>query len=89
MCETPNNICPFQILLRRLALVTGILFFMRCVTMLGTSLSVPGAHLKCSTAPTRSLEEKFQRAFEIASGLGASVAGVQTCGDYMFSGTSA
>lgn len=75
-----------MVMIRRLPVILGILFFMRCITMMGTSLSVPGSHLECETAPHRTLDEKFYRAFEIVSGLGASVNGVKTCGDYMFSG---
>lgn len=52
-----------------------------------TSLSVPGAHLECPQFDIDvPIEVKLQRAADIAMGLGLSINGVQTCGDYMFSG---
>lgn len=36
------------ILIRRFFALCGTVFLLRCVTMLITSLSVPGAHLKCN-----------------------------------------
>uniref|UniRef100_A0A1B0CN33 SAM domain-containing protein n=2 Tax=Lutzomyia longipalpis TaxID=7200 RepID=A0A1B0CN33_LUTLO len=51
------------VLLRRFFALAGTVFLLRCVTMLITSLSVPGTHLH---------------------GLGMSIQGVRTCGDYMF-----
>ena len=36
------------ILLRRFFALCGTVFLLRCITMLITSLSVPGSHLKCS-----------------------------------------
>ena len=35
------------IIMRRLFALTGTVFMLRCVTMLITSLSVPGEHLTC------------------------------------------
>ncbi|XP_063220432.1 ceramide phosphoethanolamine synthase-like isoform X2 [Bacillus rossius redtenbacheri] len=78
------------ILLRRFFALSGTVFLLRCVTMLITSLSVPGAHLQC--APRRSPEEgaglytKILEAYSIWKGAGLSIRGVRTCGDYMFSG---
>ncbi|XP_016421920.1 sphingomyelin synthase-related protein 1 isoform X2 [Sinocyclocheilus rhinocerous] len=75
-----------SILFRRLCNLTGTVFLLRCVTMFVTSLSVPGHHLQCSGKMYGDAWAKVQRALEIWSGLGMSLTGVHTCGDYMFSG---
>lgn len=80
------------ILLRRFFALAGTVFLLRCFTMLITSLSVPGSHLKCeprSYPPADDLAHwgrRLQQAYDIWSGAGMSVRGVRTCGDYMFSG---
>lgn len=74
------------ILMRRFFALTGTVFLLRCVTMIITSLSVPGTHLECSPRPYGNLWAKLEKALEIWQGFGMSVAGVRTCGDYMFSG---
>lgn len=64
--------------------------------MLITSLSVPGSHLDCKP-PDNTFDDagsslfdmlyhRLSRAYFIWSGLGMSIQGVRTCGDYMFSG---
>ncbi|XP_050541012.1 ceramide phosphoethanolamine synthase-like isoform X3 [Daktulosphaira vitifoliae] len=84
------------ILLRRFFALSGTVFLLRCITMIITSLSVPGTHLECTprTKPAY-LEEgnffgemiyKMQQAYVIWRGAGMSIQGVRTCGDYMFSG---
>ncbi|XP_015516316.1 sphingomyelin synthase-related protein 1 isoform X1 [Neodiprion pinetum] len=86
------------ILLRRFFALSGTVFLLRCVTMLITSLSVPGAHLQCQ--PRKGSDEewsgyataygelynKISMAYVIWRGAGMSIQGVRTCGDYMFSG---
>ncbi|KAE8750315.1 hypothetical protein FOCC_FOCC002875 [Frankliniella occidentalis] len=75
------------ILLRRFFCLSGTVFLLRCVTMLITSLSVPGTHLQCNPKEMyTSLSRKIQRAYIIWRGAGMSIQGVRTCGDYMFSG---
>ncbi|XP_048485253.1 ceramide phosphoethanolamine synthase-like [Plutella xylostella] len=80
------------ILLRRFFALAGTVFLLRCFTMLITSLSVPGSHLKCeprSYPPADDLTvwgRRIRQAYDIWSGAGMSVRGVRTCGDYMFSG---
>ncbi|XP_066144072.1 ceramide phosphoethanolamine synthase-like [Euwallacea fornicatus] len=82
------------ILMRRFFSLTGTIFLLRCVTMLITSLSVPGAHLQCKprnnilqgTTPFENLTVKLSHAYIIWRGAGMSIQGVRTCGDYMFSG---
>ncbi|XP_065361654.1 ceramide phosphoethanolamine synthase [Calliphora vicina] len=108
MCEITGTllfsiwacVCIFHkyrmVLLRRFFALAGTVFLLRCVTMLITSLSVPGTHLQCNqndyaiddTGLTLSeaLYLRISRAYTIWSGLGMSIQGVRTCGDYMFSG---
>ncbi|CAM1298870.1 SAMD8 (predicted) [Pycnogonum litorale] len=74
------------ILMRRMFSLTGSVFLLRCVTMLITSLSVPGIHLKCEARPYGDMWAKLEQAFVIWKGCGLSLKGVRTCGDYMFSG---
>ena len=74
------------ILLRRMFSLFGSVFLLRCVTMLITSLSVPGRHLECKARPYGSWSERLHQAYLIWSGGGMSLKGVRTCGDYMFSG---
>lgn len=74
------------IILRRLFSIFGSVFLLRCVTMLITSLSVPGRHLECTARPYDNWLERLSQAFMIWQGGGMSIQGVRTCGDYMFSG---
>ncbi|KAJ6221889.1 hypothetical protein RDWZM_000434 [Blomia tropicalis] len=74
------------ILIRRMFSLFGSVFLLRCVTMLITSLSVPGRHLECKARPYGSWMERIQQAYLIWQGGGMSIQGVRTCGDYMFSG---
>lgn len=74
------------IILRRLFSIFGSVFLLRCVTMLITSLSVPGRHLDCTARPYGSWLERLSQAFMIWQGGGMSIQGVRSCGDYMFSG---
>ncbi|XP_077350639.1 sphingomyelin synthase-related protein 1-like [Festucalex cinctus] len=75
-----------SILIRRLCSLMGTVFLLRCCTMFVTSLSVPGHHLKCASKTYGDSMEKIQRALTIWVGFGMTLTGVQTCGDYMFSG---
>uniref|UniRef100_A0A182JAU6 Uncharacterized protein n=1 Tax=Anopheles atroparvus TaxID=41427 RepID=A0A182JAU6_ANOAO len=85
-----------MVLLRRFFALAGTVFLLRCVTMLITSLSVPGTHLECTPHDhkfddsnvriTEMVYLRISRAYTIWSGLGMSIQGVRTCGDYMFSG---
>jgi len=74
------------ILLRRFFSISGTIFLLRCVTMLITSLSVPGKHLDCAPRPYGDIYNKLYNAFVIWTGAGMTLQGVRTCGDYMFSG---
>lgn len=74
------------ILMRRMFSMTGTIFLLRCICMLITSLSVPGVHLKCEGKLYGDIWAKLRRTFEIWTGLGMTLSGVRTCGDYMFSG---
>ncbi|CAD6187237.1 unnamed protein product [Caenorhabditis auriculariae] len=75
-----------MIITRRLFSLLGTAFLLRCVTMLITSLSVPGIHLQCTARVNTTMSEKMSEAFMIWSRLGMSLRGVRSCGDYMFSG---
>lgn len=79
------------VLLRRFCSLLGTVFLLRCVTMLLTSLSVPGHHLmkECKPFVFQNFEERVYRAFNIWLGLGMTLRGIRTCGDYMFSGHTA
>ena len=74
------------ILMRRFFSISGTIFMLRCVTMLITSLSVPGSHLQCQPRPYGDVWNKLHNAYVIWTGAGMSLQGVRTCGDYMFSG---
>ncbi|MFH4976255.1 hypothetical protein AB6A40_002964 [Gnathostoma spinigerum] len=74
------------VILRRMFSLVGTVFLLRCITMLITSLSVPGSHLECRANEYTTLSAKLKQAFHIWSGLGMSINDVRTCGDYMFSG---
>ncbi|KHJ95940.1 hypothetical protein OESDEN_04107 [Oesophagostomum dentatum] len=74
------------IIMRRMFSLVGTVFLLRCITMLITSLSVPGVHLECKARSYGSVMDKLMQAFHIWSRLGMSIQGVRTCGDYMFSG---
>ncbi|XP_076348916.1 sphingomyelin synthase related [Tachypleus tridentatus] len=77
------------ILLRRMFSLFGSVFLLRCITMLITSLSVPGTHLDCQRRLHGNWSQKLHEAFMIWEGVGMSIKGVRTCGDYMFSGHTA
>jgi len=74
------------IIARRFFSIGGTIFLLRCVTMLITSLSVPGIHLDCKPRPYGTWTNRLYNAYNIWSGAGMSIQGVRTCGDYMFSG---
>jgi len=74
------------ILARRFFSIAGTIFLLRCVTMLITSLSVPGVHLDCKPSPYGTWAKRLHAAYVIWSGAGMSIQGVRTCGDYIFSG---
>jgi sphingomyelin synthase-related protein 1 len=74
------------IIFRRVCSLAGTIFLIRSITMLITSLSVPGIHIQCSSQKYGSLMNKLNGAWTILSGVGLYVNSVRTCGDYMFSG---
>uniref|UniRef100_A0A183FHN8 PAP2_C domain-containing protein n=1 Tax=Heligmosomoides polygyrus TaxID=6339 RepID=A0A183FHN8_HELPZ len=74
------------VIMRRMFSLVGTVFLLRCITMLITSLSVPGVHLECRAKSYGTPMDKLMQAFHIWSRLGMSIQGVRTCGDYMFSG---
>ena len=56
------------ILMRRFFSISGTIFMLRCVTMLITSLSVPGTHLSCQPRPYGDLWNKVHNAYIIWTG---------------------
>lgn len=74
------------IIFRRMCSLAGTIFFLRSITMLITSLSVPGIHIQCSSQKYGNFMNKLNGAMNILSGVGLYVNGLRTCGDYMFSG---
>eukprot|EP01127_Copromyxa_protea_P009947 TRINITY_DN238_c0_g1_i1.p1 TRINITY_DN238_c0_g1~~TRINITY_DN238_c0_g1_i1.p1 ORF type:complete len:395 (-),score=56.99 TRINITY_DN238_c0_g1_i1:69-1217(-) len=75
------------VVLRRFNVICGTLYLFRSVTMIVTSLAVPGAHLNCERLPIEhSFEAMLDHAWSITKGGGMAMNGVRTCGDYMFSG---
>ncbi|VDN56927.1 unnamed protein product [Dracunculus medinensis] len=99
------------VIMRRMFSLVGTVFLLRSVTMVITSLSVPGDHVECRRHTANNtingsasdndiasvqvftfkknceiLTSQLLRAYHIWSGLGMSIQGVRTCGDYMFSG---
>jgi len=53
------------VLLRRMFSLTGTVFSLRCITMMITSLSVPGVHLECQTRSYGDIYAKIRQAFRI------------------------
>ncbi|CAG9539495.1 unnamed protein product [Cercopithifilaria johnstoni] len=74
------------VIMRRMFSLVGTVFLLRCVTMLITSLSVPGPHLECHSQSYGTFVARLQQAYHIWSRFGMSIHGVRSCGDYMFSG---
>ncbi|VBB28318.1 unnamed protein product [Acanthocheilonema viteae] len=74
------------VIMRRMFSLVGTVFLLRCVTMLITSLSVPGPHLECRSQSYGTFVARLQQAYHIWSRFGMSIHGVRSCGDYMFSG---
>lgn len=74
------------VILCRFFIIMGCILIMRSATIFCTTLSVPSPHLDCKAETHTTFEARWEKIIDIFSGLGASVAGVQTCGDYMFSG---
>ncbi|CAF3699076.1 unnamed protein product [Rotaria sordida] len=74
------------VILRRFFALGGTIFFLRSITMLVTSLSVPGPHLECIPEQYGTTREIFSRWLQIFIFQGLSIHGIRSCGDYMFSG---
>lgn len=76
------------IVLRRVFLILGLLYLMRCITMFVTQVPVASTTYFCSPkANSTSPAVVFQRVFQLMSGFGLSINGKHTyCGDYIYSG---
>ncbi|CAF2919136.1 unnamed protein product [Rotaria sp. Silwood2] len=76
----------WNIILRRFFALCGTIYFLRSITMLVTSLSVPGHHLDCTPLKYGMSGEILSRCIQIFLFQGLSNQRVRSCGDYMFSG---
>ncbi len=65
--------CGRFILMRRFFSISGTIFLLRCVTMLLTSLSVPGKHLECAPRPYGDVWNKLYNAYVIWTGAGMTL----------------
>jgi hypothetical protein len=78
------------VILRRYFIILGTLFGMRSITMIVTSLSVPDATQdRGQVERLRAIAQGDQwhtLLFSIFTGMGLSISGVQSMGDYCFSG---
>jgi hypothetical protein len=61
------------ILMRRFFSISGTIFMLRCITMLITSLSVPGTHLECQPRPYGDVWNKLYNAYVIWTGAGMTL----------------
>ena len=59
--------------MRRFFSISGTIFMLRCVTMLITSLSVPGKHLDCAPRPYGDIYNKLYNAYVIWTGAGMTL----------------
>jgi len=78
-----------MIILRRLGFIVGTLYFYRALTMLVTSLPVPGTHLKC-VEQQLDTKDVIINALKFLAGGGMTITGAHHyCGDYLYSGHTA
>lgn len=63
------------VLLRRFFALLGTAYLLRSITVVITSLSVPGEHIECSPRTQSSLSEKLHEAYIIWKGAGLSIQG--------------
>lgn len=83
-----ENLLHRFIVMRRLFILTGLLYMMRSITMYVTVLPVASKDYYCSPKANRSdVLVITQRVFRLISGFGLSINGKHTyCGDYIYSG---
>lgn len=74
------------ILLRRFLVIHATAFLLRSITVIATTLPVPSTRINCRVITITHPLERFAIAFGILFGGGMSINGVQTCGDYIYSG---
>ncbi|VDK76663.1 unnamed protein product [Onchocerca ochengi] len=78
------------IILRRIAVITSLLYFGRCLTMLVTQVPIADPNYYCSprlSGADYTLRNIVLRAMRIGSGAGLIINGKHTlCGDYIYSG---
>lgn len=75
------------IVMRRIFLLTSLLYFMRSITMYVTVLPISSTTYYCSPKENATALVIMKRAFQLISGFGLSINGKHTyCGDYIYSG---
>jgi hypothetical protein len=73
-------------ILRHFCNIGAVLFFLRSLTMFMTSLPVPILQTRCAPHVYMTWPKRLDGAWNIFSGFGLTIQGVEICGDYMFSG---
>ncbi|CAF0875469.1 unnamed protein product [Didymodactylos carnosus] len=74
------------IILRRLFAIAAVLYFLRSLTMVFTSLPVATVKTDCKPDKLPNIVARLKKTLLIFLGQGLSLYGVRTCGDYLYSG---
>jgi hypothetical protein len=74
------------IVLRRVLVIIGSVYILRCFLLTSTSLSIPSTDIPCDPKVGGGFWSTLERAKQIYLMFGLKLLGIQTCGDLMFSG---
>lgn len=72
--------------LRRYMNLWGTVSCIRAFCMVFTAIPIPDSKFECRKIGDGTVLGVFWEAWQIVSGMGLSISGIRTCGDYMFSG---